>query len=101
MAALQIVVTGLAATYPFGGIFWDYLQYVVGLRRLGHEVLYVEDSGRWCYDPRQRTFVQDSERNAAYLAGHSTAKFLTGAARFRRLEHRALSPRFAPRGTTG
>ena len=68
MAALRIVVTGLAATYPFGGVFWDYLQYVVGLRRLGHDVLYVEDSGRWCYDPEQQTFVEESERNAAYLA---------------------------------
>ena len=68
MAALRIVVTGLAATYPFGGVFWDYLQYVVGFRRLGHDVLYVEDSGRWCYDPDQQTFVEESERNAAYLA---------------------------------
>jgi len=68
LAALRIVVTGLAATYPFGGVFWDYLQYVVGFRRLGHDVLYVEDSGRWCYDPDQQTFVEESERNAAYLA---------------------------------
>jgi hypothetical protein len=68
LAALRIVVTGLAATYPFGGVFWDYLQYVVGFRRLGHEVLYVEDSGRWCYDPDQQTFVEESERNAAYFA---------------------------------
>ncbi len=68
MAALRIVVTGLAATFPFGGVFWDYLQYVVGLRRLGHEVLYLEDSGRWCYDPERQTFAEESERNAAYLA---------------------------------
>jgi hypothetical protein len=42
---LRIAVTGLAATYPFGGVFWDYLQYPLGLQRLGHEVLYVEDTG--------------------------------------------------------
>ena len=45
---LRIVVTGLAATYPFGGVFWDYLQYALGFARLGHEVLYLEDTGRWC-----------------------------------------------------
>lgn len=67
---LRIVVSGLAATYPLGGVFWDYLQYVVGFQRLGHDVLYVEDCGKWCYDPRQQTFVEDSESNAAYLARH-------------------------------
>lgn len=65
--SLRIVVTGLAATYPFGGVFWDYLQYLLGFHRLGHDVLYVEDSGRWAYDPQQQTFVEDGGRNAAHL----------------------------------
>ena len=67
---LRIVVSGLVATYPLGGVFWDYLQYVLGLRKLGHDVLYLEDCGRWCYDPKQRTFVEESEASAAYLAEH-------------------------------
>ena len=65
---LRIVVTGLAATYPFGGVFWDYVQYVLGFRRLGHDVLYLEDTGRWCYDPGAGTFVEGGEANAAALA---------------------------------
>jgi hypothetical protein len=65
---LRIVVTGLAATYPFGGVFWDYLQYALGFLRLGHEVLYLEDTGRWCYDPVVATFVESGRRNAAALA---------------------------------
>ncbi len=65
---LRIAITGLAATYPFGGVFWDYLQYPLGLRRLGHDVLYIEDTGKWCYDPTGNTFVEDGGRNAAYLA---------------------------------
>jgi hypothetical protein len=65
---LRIAVTGLAATYPFGGVFWDYLQYPLGLQRLGHDVLYVEDTGKWCYDPTAGTFVEDGARNAAFLA---------------------------------
>jgi hypothetical protein len=64
---LKIVVTGLAATYPFGGVFWDYIQYVLGFHRLGHDVLYLEDNGRWCYDPVSQTFVGDASGNAARL----------------------------------
>ncbi len=64
---LKIVVTGLAATYPFGGVFWDYLQYVLGFHRLGHDVLYLEDTGKWCYSPTQHTFVESGADNAAFL----------------------------------
>jgi hypothetical protein len=67
---LRIVISGLVATYPLGGVFWDYLQYVLGFRKLGHDVLYLEDCGRWCYDPEQQTFVEESDRNARYLAEH-------------------------------
>jgi hypothetical protein len=67
---LRIVTTGLAVTYPFGGVFWDYLQYPLGFERLGHEVLYLEDTGKWCYDPATTTFVEDSSRNVAAFARH-------------------------------
>ena len=47
---LRIVVTGLIAQHPrLGGVAWDYLQYPVGLARLGHDVYYLEDSGEWPY----------------------------------------------------
>ncbi len=67
-SSLRIAVTGLAATYPFGGVFWDYLQYLLGLRRLGHDVLYIEDTGKWSYDPEAETFVESGARNARFLA---------------------------------
>lgn len=70
MSALRLVVTGLAATYPFGGVFWDYMQYVLGLHRLGHDVWYIEDTGKWCYNPRACTFIEDGRDNAQYLAQH-------------------------------
>lgn len=69
-ASLRIAVSGLAATYPFGGVFWDYLQYPMGFQRLGHDVLYVEDTGKWCYDPAGETFVESGERNVEKLAVH-------------------------------
>jgi hypothetical protein len=65
---LRIAVTGLAATYPFGGSFWDYLQYPLGLHRMGHDVLYIEDTGRWVYDPVLQTFTESGRTNAELLA---------------------------------
>lgn len=48
---LRIIVTGLIAQHPtLGGVAWDYLQYVLGLAQLGHEVFYFEDSGEWPYN---------------------------------------------------
>ena len=48
---MRIIITGLVGQYPFGGVIWDYLQYLLGFRSLGHQVLYLEDSGAWPYDP--------------------------------------------------
>ncbi|WP_114751794.1 glycosyltransferase [Pleomorphovibrio marinus] len=48
---LRIIVTGLIGQHwTLGGVTWDYLQYVVGLCKLGHEVYYFEDSGEWPYN---------------------------------------------------
>jgi hypothetical protein len=47
---LRIIVTGLIAQHPaLGGVTWFYLQYALGLARLGHDVYYIEDSGEWPY----------------------------------------------------
>ena len=64
---LRIAVTGLAATYPLGGVFWDYVQWLLGFARLGHDVLYIEDTGRWVYNPATGTFVNSGEANATVL----------------------------------
>ena len=64
---MKIVVTGLIATYPLGGVAWDYLAYVSGFRRLGHDVFYLEDTGQWLYDPRAGTFTDDVTFNVAHL----------------------------------
>src|SRR6187455_1925218 len=64
---MRVVVTGLIATYPVGGVTWDYLQYVHGLAALGHEVTYLEDTGQWVYSPRLQTFTETYTENLAYL----------------------------------
>jgi hypothetical protein len=68
-AGLRIVVSGLIAQYPLGGVAWDYLQYVVGLARLGHDVYYLEDTGQWPYDPREGGVSKGCQFNVEYLAG--------------------------------
>jgi hypothetical protein len=56
---VRIIITGLVGQYPFGGVIWDYLQYLLGFRSLGHQVLYLEDSGAWPYDPVAGTITDD------------------------------------------
>jgi hypothetical protein len=56
---LRVVVTGLIGSIPFGGLTAHYLQYVLGLHALGHDVLYLEDTG-WYYDPMTRQWVDRS-----------------------------------------
>jgi hypothetical protein len=71
---LRIIVTGLIAQHSrLGGVAWDYLQYPVGLSRLGHDVYYFEDSGEWPYNdeggPAQEDWVAwDCSANVAHLA---------------------------------
>lgn len=57
----------MAAQYPVGGVAWDYLQYPIGLARLGHDVVYHEDTWCWPYDPLQRTMTDDPAYSAGYL----------------------------------
>src|SRR5687767_931148 len=64
---LRIAVTGLVGQYPLGGVAWDYLQYAMGLRELGHDVIYLEDSGMWPYDPKSDGLCEDPAPNIVYL----------------------------------
>jgi hypothetical protein len=50
-SSLRIIITGLIAQHRLlGGVAWDYIQYAVGLARLGYDVYYFEDSGQWPYN---------------------------------------------------
>ena len=50
---LKIVILGYIVRGPYGGLVWHHLQYVLGLKKLGHEVLFVEDSDEYasCSNP--------------------------------------------------
>lgn len=66
-SSLRIIVTGLIAQYPLGGVTWDYIQYVAGLARLGHDVYYLEDTGHWPYDPSVDGLTDDPSFNVLFL----------------------------------
>jgi hypothetical protein len=65
---LRIIVTGLIAQYPLGGVTWDYLQYLLGLTQLGHDVYYLEDTGQWPFNPQEGGVSRDCRFNVHFLA---------------------------------
>lgn len=67
-SSLRVIVTGLIGTYPLGGMTWHYLQYVLGLARLGHDVYYFEDVGAAPYNPEIGELTEDCAFNLAYLS---------------------------------
>jgi hypothetical protein len=44
MENLKIVVGGFIGLFPTGGATWDYIQYPLGLKWMGHDVYYIEDT---------------------------------------------------------
>jgi hypothetical protein len=64
---MKILVAGIIARYPFGGVTWCSLMYLLGLRALGHEVLYIEDTGECIYDPEQDTRSEDPSYGTRYI----------------------------------
>jgi hypothetical protein len=69
MAPLRIITTGLIAQYPLAGVTWDYVQYPLGLARMGHDVYYFEDTGQWPYNPLEGGISKTCDFNVRYLAG--------------------------------
>ena len=74
-SALRIIVTGLIAQHRLlGGVTWDYLNFLLGLNRLGHDVYYFEDSGEWPYildnlvPPGPDRIAHDPAHHVEYLA---------------------------------
>jgi hypothetical protein len=51
MRRKRIVVMGFMGKCPIAGVIWQHVHYLVGLRRLGHDVFYIEDSTRYPYNP--------------------------------------------------
>jgi hypothetical protein len=61
----KIIVFGILFWYPLAGVTFQFLHFMLGLRRLGYDPYYIEDSGRWIYDPRLNDLSPDASGNIA------------------------------------
>jgi len=59
----KVIVFGILFWYPLAGVTYQFLHYLLGLRRLGYDAYYIEDSGRWIYDPKLNEFSPDVTGN--------------------------------------
>ena len=59
----KIIVFGILFWFPLAGVTYQFLHFLIGLRRLGYDPYYVEDSGRWIYDPRLNDLSPDATGN--------------------------------------
>ena len=64
----RIIVFGILFWYPLAGVTYQFLHYLLALRRLGYDPYYVEDSGRWVYDPALNDLSPDATSNVAAVA---------------------------------
>jgi hypothetical protein len=66
---MRIVFAGSIGRCGLGGQAWASLQYLIGLRELGHEVFYLEDCGEssWAYNWGKQEWTFDLDYPAAYV----------------------------------
>lgn len=64
----RIIVFGILFWFPLAGVTYQFLHYLIGLRRLGYDPYYIEDSGRWIYDPLLNDISPDASRNVRAVA---------------------------------
>ena len=66
---MRIVVLGWLVRGPLGGMAWSPLQYLLGLRSLGHEVWFFEHGDDWpsCYDPERQEMVSDPSYGLGFV----------------------------------
>lgn len=67
MEKLKIIVGGFIGLYPTGGVTWDYIQYVLGLKKLGHDVYYIEDTMQYSGYQKPSQKWDDATESILYL----------------------------------
>lgn len=64
----KLIVFGIIFWYPLAGVTYQFLHYLIGLRRLGWDVYYVEDSSRWVFDVSDFELTPDASTNVSMVA---------------------------------
>jgi hypothetical protein len=79
----KVIVSGILFWYPLAGVTYQFLHYLIGLRKLGYDVYYIEDSGRWVYDPVARSITGDAWPNVSRVVKTLEAHGFAGKWAFR------------------
>jgi len=79
----KIIVFGILFWYPLAGVTYQFLHYMIGLRRLGYDPYYIEDSGRWVYDPQIDALSPSAAGNINMVAPVLEAHGFSGKWAFR------------------
>jgi hypothetical protein len=61
-----VIVAGIMVWYPLAGVTYQFLHYLLGLRRLGYDVYYLEDTLADVYRPDLGEFSSDATQNVEY-----------------------------------
>jgi hypothetical protein len=59
----RVIVLGIMFFYPLAGVSYQFLHYLLGLRRLGYDPYYMEDTLADVYDPTVGDYTSDASRN--------------------------------------
>ena len=64
----KVIVCGILFWYPLAGVTYQFLHYLIGLRQLGYDPYYIEDSARWPYSPALGESTPDARPNIDIVA---------------------------------
>lgn len=64
----RVIVSGILFWYPLAGVTFQFLHYLIGLRKLGYDPYYIEDSARWPYSPQLGDSTPDAQSNIDRIA---------------------------------
>jgi hypothetical protein len=79
----KIVVLGIMFWFPLAGVTYQFLHYLIGLRRLGYDPYYIEDAEHYVYDPRINAVSPDADYNIERIAPILEAHGFAGKWAFR------------------
>jgi len=71
----RIVVTGFMTTCPIAGVVWQHIHYLLGLKKLGFDPIYIEDTARIPYDPESFESGESVLPKVAEITSHLAKRF--------------------------
>ena len=71
----KVVVAGFMATCPIAGVVWQHIHYLLGLKKLGYEPIYIEDTARYPFDAATFEIGETVIPRAAEILGSLAKRF--------------------------